>query len=93
MVGRAKRTGEAQPVDDHRRRAEGQQFGAAIAGIAVDVDQDLDAIVGNAARTDQSVIVTTLGGLAEAAERSPALSIIVIGENVKLAEELDWLAK
>ena len=49
------------------------------------------AIVANAARPDQSVIVTTLGGLGEAAERSPALSIIVIGENVKLAEELSWL--
>jgi len=50
------------------------------------------AIVANAARPDQSVIVTTLGGLAAAAKRSPALSIIVIGENVKLAEELNWLA-
>jgi len=50
------------------------------------------AIVANAARPDQSVIVTTLGGLGAAAEKSPALAIIVIGENVKLAEELNWLA-
>ena len=50
------------------------------------------AIVANAARPDQSMIVTTLEGLEAAAERSPALSIIVIGENVKLAEELSWLA-
>jgi uroporphyrin-III C-methyltransferase len=50
------------------------------------------AIVANAARPDQQVFITTLGGLGEAAERSPALAIIVIGENVKLAEELNWLA-
>jgi uroporphyrin-III C-methyltransferase len=50
------------------------------------------AIVANAARADQQVIVTTLGGLAAAAENAPALSIIVIGENVNLAGELSWLA-
>jgi uroporphyrin-III C-methyltransferase len=50
------------------------------------------AIVANAARKDQQVIVTTLGGLAAAAESAPALSIIVIGENVALAKELSWLA-
>jgi uroporphyrin-III C-methyltransferase len=50
------------------------------------------AIVANASRPDQQVFVTTLGGLAAAAERSPALAIIVVGENVKLAEELNWLA-
>ncbi|HMH66199.1 MAG TPA: uroporphyrinogen-III C-methyltransferase [Rhizomicrobium sp.] len=51
------------------------------------------AIVANAARADQKVIVTSLSGLAAAAETAPALSIIVIGENVKLAGELSWLAK
>jgi uroporphyrin-III C-methyltransferase len=51
------------------------------------------AIVANAARADQQVIVTTLGGLGAAAETAPALAIIVIGENVRLAEELSWLAK
>ena len=51
------------------------------------------AIVANAARADQQVIVTTLGGLAAAAENAPALAIIVIGENVRLAEELSWLGK
>jgi len=50
------------------------------------------AIVANAARPDQQVFITTLGGLGAAAEKSPALAIIVIGENVKLAEELNWLA-
>jgi uroporphyrin-III C-methyltransferase len=51
------------------------------------------AIVANAARPDQQVILTTLGGLAAAAENAPALAIIVIGENVKLAKELSWLAE
>jgi uroporphyrin-III C-methyltransferase len=54
---------------------------------------DPAAIVANAARADQQVTLTTIGGLAAAAEASPALSIIVIGENVKLAGELNWLAK
>lgn len=51
------------------------------------------AIVANAARGDQQVTVTTLAGLADAAQNAPALAIIVIGENVKLASELSWLAK
>ena len=51
------------------------------------------AIVANAARSDQQVIVTTLSGLALAAKNAPSLAIIVIGENVRLAEELSWLAK
>jgi uroporphyrin-III C-methyltransferase len=51
------------------------------------------AIVANAARADQQVIVTTLGNLAAASETAPALSVIVIGENVRLADELNWLAK
>ncbi len=51
------------------------------------------AIVANAARSDQQVIVTTLSGMGQAAENAPALSIIVIGENVRLAEELSWLAR
>ena len=50
------------------------------------------AIVANAARPDQEVIITTLGGLAAAAETAPALAILVIGENVTLAKELSWLA-
>jgi uroporphyrin-III C-methyltransferase len=50
------------------------------------------AIVANAARPDQQVFITTVGGLAATAEQSPALAIIVIGENVKLAQELNWLA-
>src|SRR3984885_2125213 len=45
------------------------------------------AIVANAARADQSVIVTTLSGLGRAAEKAPSLSIIVIGQNVRLRED------
>lgn len=51
------------------------------------------AIVANAARPDQQVIVTNLAGLSAAAETAPALSVLVIGENVRLAGELSWLAK
>lgn len=50
------------------------------------------AVVANAARPDQEVVVTTLGGLADAAEKAPALAIIVVGANVELAKELGWLA-
>ena len=49
------------------------------------------AIVVNAARPDQEVIVTTLEGLG-GIETSSAPSIIVIGENVLLARDLTWLA-
>ena len=51
------------------------------------------AIVANAARADQQVIVTTLAGLPAAAQNAPALAILVIGENVRLAGELNWLAQ
>src|SRR5882757_1376983 len=51
------------------------------------------AIVANAARPNQQVILTTLSGLAAAAEIAPALCIMVIGENVRLAGELSWLAR
>jgi siroheme synthase len=49
------------------------------------------AIVANGARADQQVIVTNLEGLGAAAEKSPAICIIVIGQNVRLRAELDWL--
>jgi uroporphyrin-III C-methyltransferase len=50
------------------------------------------AIVANAARANQQVIVTTLEGLGAAAQTAEPLCIMVIGENVKLAGELNWLA-
>ena len=50
------------------------------------------AIVANAARANQQVIITTLGKLGAEAETSEPLCIIVIGQNVTLAKELSWLA-
>jgi uroporphyrin-III C-methyltransferase len=51
------------------------------------------AIVANASRADQHVIVTELARLGEKAAGSPSLSIIVIGENVRLRAELEWLGR
>jgi len=51
------------------------------------------AIIANATRPNQQVIVTTLAGLAAAAQNAPALAVLVIGENVGLARELSWLAE
>ena len=50
------------------------------------------AIVANAARSDQTVTITALAKLGEAAAASPAVSILVVGENVRLRQDLDWLA-
>jgi uroporphyrin-III C-methyltransferase len=72
-----------------------RKFAAEIAQDLLAAGRDREepaAIVANAARPDQQVIITTLGGLAAAADSAPALAIIVIGENVKLAQELSWLA-
>ena len=49
------------------------------------------AIVSDATFDRQHVIITTLATLGEAAAASTAPAIIVIGENVKLREGLDWL--
>jgi uroporphyrin-III C-methyltransferase len=49
------------------------------------------AVVANASRDDQAVIVTTLGELGAAAAASAAPAILVIGENVRLREHMDWL--
>lgn len=49
------------------------------------------AIVSDATNDKQNVLVTTLSQLGEAAAESAAPAIIVIGENVKLREGLDWL--
>jgi uroporphyrin-III C-methyltransferase len=51
------------------------------------------AIIANAARKDQKVIITTLAKLPEAAQTAPTLAILVIGENVRLAQELNWMAE
>jgi uroporphyrin-III C-methyltransferase len=49
------------------------------------------AIVSNATHGDQTVRVTTLAQLGEAAKASNAPAIFVIGENVRLRAGLDWL--
>jgi uroporphyrin-III C-methyltransferase len=49
------------------------------------------AVVSNASFTDQHVRVTTLAELGQAAAESAAPAILVIGENVKLRDSLDWL--
>ena len=51
------------------------------------------AIIANATRPDQEVVITTLAGLPAAAETAPALAVLVIGKNVGLAGELGWLAR
>jgi uroporphyrin-III C-methyltransferase len=51
------------------------------------------AVISNAARKDQKVTITTLANLPAAAQTAPTLAILVIGENVRLAEELNWMAE
>lgn len=49
------------------------------------------ALVSDASLDRQSVTVTTLAGLGAAAAGSQAPAILVIGENVRLRESMDWL--
>jgi uroporphyrin-III C-methyltransferase len=49
------------------------------------------AIVSDASFSKQNVLVTTLSKLGESAAASAAPAIIVIGENVRLREGLDWV--
>ena len=73
-----------------------RKFAGEIAGALIAAGRKPDepaAIVANAARADQRVIVTTLSELGRAAEAAPALSILVVGENVRLREQLDWLGQ
>jgi uroporphyrin-III C-methyltransferase len=49
------------------------------------------AVVSNASLAGQTTIVTTLSQLGNAAVSSEPPSILVIGENVRLASGLDWL--
>ena len=48
------------------------------------------AIVSDASYDLQTVTVTTLGGLGDAAKAGTAPAILVIGENVRLRAQLDW---
>ncbi len=49
------------------------------------------AIVSDATGDQQSVVVTTLAALGNAAKNSAAPAVIVVGENVRLRDGLDWL--
>jgi len=72
-----------------------RKFAPEIAALLIAAGRGADepaAIVSNAARPGQSVLRTTLSGLAQADDAQGAPSIIVIGENVRLADELSWLA-
>jgi uroporphyrin-III C-methyltransferase len=50
------------------------------------------AIVSDATFPQQTVIITTLGKLGAAAIKGAGPAIIMIGKNVKLRRELDWLS-
>jgi uroporphyrin-III C-methyltransferase len=52
---------------------------------------EVAAIVSNASFADQNVRVTTLKELGPAAAESAAPAILIVGENVKLRDNLDWL--
>ena len=49
------------------------------------------AIVSSASLDEQTTVVTTLAGLGQTAAEAETPAILVIGENVRLAEGLDWL--
>ena len=69
-------------------------FAGDIAAKLIDAGRDaneLAAIVSDATFGDQTVRVTTLSQLGEAAAQSTTPAIIVIGETVRLREGLDWL--
>jgi len=73
----------------------GRKFAGEISAALMAAGRPADqpaAVVVNAARSEQQVIVTTLAGLG-AIETGNAPTILVIGENVSLARELDWLTK
>jgi len=53
--------------------------------------QEPAAVVGNASLANQDVRVTTLEKLGAVAAESAAPAILVIGENVRLREGMDWL--
>ena len=90
VVGRAHRPGEAQPVDDDRRRPEREKGAAAVAGVAVHVDQDIDAVradplrrllVGHLADVDPVLH----GRLDAGVELALVLAAAVVGEHLDFA--------
>jgi len=71
-----------------------RQFAGEIAARLIDAGRSADepaAIVSDASFDKQAVHVTTLAALGETAAASTAPAILVIGENVRLRDGLDWL--
>jgi uroporphyrin-III C-methyltransferase len=70
--------------------AHASEIAAKLIAAGRDADEPA-AVIGDATRDAQSVQVTTLGQLGDAADAATAPAILVIGENVRLREGLDWL--
>ncbi len=71
-----------------------RKYAGEIAALLIAAGRNADepaAIVSDASLATQATTVTTLSGLGAAANESAAPAIIVIGENVRLREGLDWL--
>jgi uroporphyrin-III C-methyltransferase len=71
-----------------------RQYAGEIAAKLIEAGRDANeaaAVVSDASFDRQTVQVTTLAGLGDAAASSSAPAILVIGENVKLRASLDWL--
>ena len=71
-----------------------RRYAGEIAAKLIDAGRSADepaAVISDASFATQNVRVTTLGGLGQAASESTAPAILVIGENVRLREGMDWL--
>ena len=71
-----------------------RKYAGEIAAKLIDAGRSADepaAVVSDASFAAQNVRVTTLAGLGQAAAESTAPAILVIGENVRLREGMDWL--
>jgi len=71
-----------------------RRYAGEIAAKLIDAGRSAEepaAVISDASFAAQNVRVTTLGGLGQAASESTAPAILVIGENVRLREGMDWL--
>jgi uroporphyrin-III C-methyltransferase len=72
----------------------GKSFAGEIATKLIEAGRSANepaALVSNASLSDQDVRVVTLATLGAAAEASEKPAIIIVGENVRLREGMDWL--
>jgi uroporphyrin-III C-methyltransferase len=72
----------------------GKRFAGEIASRLIEAGRNANepaALVSNASLPDQDVRVVTLATLGAAAEASEKPVIIIVGENVRLREGMDWL--